>query len=89
MIHHGFPKWRQRSTVRFVLDNRPPWRWISIMVCSCGEPIYAVRIGNNTIPMKPGGTLATAEWNVDRMMSNIGYRRMDKWKRYPVRKEGR
>lgn len=82
MIHHGAPKWRVRSTASFAIDCRPPWRYVSILSCSCGEPVFALRIGWNNIPLRVSlRNLSEAEKTIEKAMSPLGYRRLHPWKR--------
>jgi len=88
VMHHGAPKWRVRSTASFAINCRPPWRYVSVLGCSCGEPVFALRVGWNNIPLRSSiGNLAGAERAVEKSMRALGYGRLNGWKRCPLRKD--
>jgi len=81
-MHHGAPKWRVRSTASFAIDCRPPWRYLSVLGCSCGESVFALRVGWNNIPLRSSiRNLPEAERAVEKAMNPLGYRRLHAWKR--------
>jgi len=55
---------------------------LSVLGCSCGEPVFALRVGWNNIPLRSSiRNLPEAERAVEKAMNPLGYRRLHAWKR--------